>query len=432
MLKQNFSAEQLIELFRIAFESSNINLLVGAGASAGPFSTLENIETCITEIKESAISEADKMQRLVLPRASYFNGVMLPNIELLNTISSEYDPENKFHVLIHNYKMYLQALYSVLSNRKTTLFDPVINIFTTNIDIAHEVAADEAKINLNIGVVGQFNPTINIGEFALGQIQRTRGIGYISQRPTINLLHIHGAVYWKNDNGVISIDRTLSFLEKSRKFNKIIKSLSVAFQAYSDNNSGDTKWILKPDLDIGSIDEIDKITDFHEQITDFHELYDSLGVVNPEKTKFATTVLNHTYYDMLRTFANELERPNTTLVVFGFSFADEHIRHIVLRAANTNPTLQILCLCYNEKAQGDIAQLFESDRDRLLNGNLKIISLIPNTTGTSVDNSLSLMGSEIASSPRKGENDRADEQVIDLPFFANLVAQSVDSPSKVR
>ena len=64
-------------------------------------------------------------------------------------------------------------------------------------------------------------------------------------------------------------------------------------------------------------------------------------IVNPTKKKFEDTTLNQTYYDLLRIYANELEKENSVLFVLGFSFADEHIRDLTLRVANTNPTLKI-------------------------------------------------------------------------------------------
>jgi hypothetical protein len=58
-------------------------------------------------------------------------------------------------------------------------------------------------------------------------------------------------------------------------------------------------------------------------------------IVNPSKKKFEDTVLNETHYDLLRIYNNELEKENGVLFVMGFSFADEHIRELTLRVANT-------------------------------------------------------------------------------------------------
>ena len=50
----------------------------------------------------------------------------------------------------------------------------------------------------------------------------------------------------------------------------------------------------------------------------------------------------------MRLFSNELEKPNTILFVGGFSFADEHLSKITLRAANNNPTLLIVVFAYQQ------------------------------------------------------------------------------------
>ena len=40
----------------------------------------------------------------------------------------------------------------------------------------------------------------------------------------------------------------------------------------------------------------------------------------------------------------------------GFSFADEHIRSLITRAANANPTLKVIIFCYSKKTSTAIAK----------------------------------------------------------------------------
>ena len=49
----------------------------------------------------------------------------------------------------------------------------------------------------------------------------------------------------------------------------------------------------------------------------------------------------------------ELEKPDSVLIVFGFSFADEHILEIVRRSI-VNPKLKIYVVAYNEVAKKQI------------------------------------------------------------------------------
>lgn len=91
---------------------------------------------------------------------------------------------------------------------------------------------------------------------------------------------------------------------------------------------------------------IDKITS--DKLLSFSKAYASgFRLVNPAKQKFADTVLGLTYYELLRLFANELDRNNALLIAFGFSFADEHILEITKRALE-NPKLMVWICCYCE------------------------------------------------------------------------------------
>ena len=44
---------------------------------------------------------------------------------------------------------------------------------------------------------------------------------------------------------------------------------------------------------------------------------------------------------MLRIYANSLELENSLLIVFGFSFSDEHVREVTVRALR-NATLKVV------------------------------------------------------------------------------------------
>ena len=79
--------------------------------------------------------------------------------------------------------------------------------------------------------------------------------------------------------------------------------------------------------------------------------YNKLVMINPTKEKFSTTVLDYHFYELMRMYSNALERTSTLLMVAGFSFADEHLANITRRAANANPTLQIVVFAYDRPAK---------------------------------------------------------------------------------
>ncbi len=68
--------------------------------------------------------------------------------------------------------------------------------------------------------------------------------------------------------------------------------------------------------------------------------------------------MDRTYYDLLRIYANELDKENTLLVAFGFSFQDEHIRDITVRALK-NPTLRLVVFAYDSSAEKSLTKLFK-------------------------------------------------------------------------
>jgi hypothetical protein len=146
----------------------------------------------------------------------------------------------------------------------------------------------------------------------------------------------------------------------------------------------------------------------------FAKAYQRLAIVNPEKTKFATTVLNETYYELIRRFANELEKENSVLFVHGFSFRDEHLRDLVLRACRANPTLQVIVFCYS-LADEDAYRKLMPELD-VKNGNLAFVSLTAETVdGDGREQSESLL-----------TLDRLEEL-----FFAPLVPEAPRKPDHV-
>ena len=83
------------------------------------------------------------------------------------------------------------------------------------------------------------------------------------------------------------------------------------------------------------------------------------SIVLPKKEKFKNTLLNQTYYDLLRLYANELDKENTLLIVEGFSFADEHILEITKRALR-NPTLALVIFCYTKDDSDRYYEMFST------------------------------------------------------------------------
>jgi len=61
------------------------------------------------------------------------------------------------------------------------------------------------------------------------------------------------------------------------------------------------------------------------------------------------------------------------LFILGFSLADEHIREIVLRAANSNPTLTIKVFAYNSAAKTIIEENVKKGNTTIRYNNIDFI-----------------------------------------------------------
>lgn len=125
--------------------------------------------------------------------------------------------------------------------------------------------------------------------------------------------------------------------------------------------------------------------------------FNELQIVWPTKHKFHDTVLDEIYYAQLRRLTNQLEVHNSVLLVAGFSFADEHIRKLILRAADTNPTLKVLILCYNKEAESQIRATFtkecKSELEKRPNRNIVTVTALKKEEGNEANLDLKTIAS---------------------------------------
>ena len=68
--------------------------------------------------------------------------------------------------------------------------------------------------------------------------------------------------------------------------------------------------------------------------------------------------MDSTYYELLRIYANELDREGTLLVSFGFSFGDSHILDITKRALK-NPTLKLVAFAFSDADRETFLKRFD-------------------------------------------------------------------------
>lgn len=290
------------DYFERVFQSANINFLIGSGASLPAIQVLGNIETELQRLIEAEdedgyfdhaaifLGSVWRPHECLLGRK--WKGPVLPDL-----------PDRLKHSQ-NNYDDFFSALERILTRRRTGLLPRRINVFTTNYDMFIE---DAGIRNSNVILNDGFNRRANLwGEdaFDAGSFYHTISAtgnlyNYKVELPTVNLIKMHGSLSW------------------SREGEKIIYDFPNYEPVKFDDNEHKKKWVL------------------------------SHCMILPRKEKFKETLLQNVYYDLLRTYSNELDKEATLLIVFGFSFADEHIETLTKKALR-NSTLKVLIFAYSD------------------------------------------------------------------------------------
>ena len=116
----------------------------------------------------------------------------------------------------------------------------------------------------------------------------------------------------------------------------------------------------------------DIVNEIEDKIkSDFNGYYkrvNDLAIVKPTKRKFSETVFEEHHYQMLRILSQELERKQSVLIAFGFSFKDEHICSIVRRSL-VNPNLLMYIVCFDDDAVDLFSDIFRDYQNVVLLSN---------------------------------------------------------------
>lgn len=255
-----------------------------------------------------------------------------------------------------------------MSRRSSNLLNKQVNIFTTNIDPFVEEAAERLRIEFNNGFKGLQNPVFREESFSTIMSKVSPLYQNQSMIPSFNYLKIHGSINWRVGAGSeITYDSNLDILrlvvqcieqypKKSRCIDLVEQDL---VELNKEREKGDCERLSFDRIKnkARGIVEGELYTEEDEKaMTSFRKNYQQLVMVNPRKTKFQETVLDLHFYELMRLYSNALERTSTCLMVAGFSFADEHIAQITMRAAASNPTLLIIVFAYDDGAKKTIQE----------------------------------------------------------------------------
>ncbi|EAH2637969.1 hypothetical protein JZB01_002763 [Listeria monocytogenes] len=355
-------SEYDLKILQDLLVSKNVNFLLGAGASAPYFSPLNNMESLITDIENSYLetSKKESMKNLLI---LFF--LVLSVCDNYSLISGKEDEKSAtlMSSIIEQYTSLINIISNYMFLRNSKINPIRINVFTTNYDLFLEKAFDlylekNNRISLNDGSEGYFRKYIDSDNYNKTTAHSGMYDNYYMETPTFNLIKLHGSANWElDDNNKILINNDLGYFENFKKIaHKILNANFIDYNEeeqsnYINNLICDIEnclnlEILEDEENLFSSIEIDKI---------HLDKMNKLQIIIPTKEKLKNTVFSNHYYSMIRYMKETLEKKDSVLVIFGFSFADEHLR-TELRRAFTNPGLLIYIVCYRD-----------SDKDKILN-----------------------------------------------------------------
>lgn len=366
-----------IDKLKNIIQSSHVNFLFGSGLSCPYLKTLTSIETWLTEANK--ITD-EKVRLLVQDNLfiKYVEDVMKPCIQDYRTSGED------LSLVQESYDEFLSKWNYIMSRRSSNLLNKQINIFTTNIDPFVEEAAERLRIEFNNGFKGLQTPIFREESFSTIVSKISPLYQNQSMVPSFNYLKIHGSINWKVGTGTeIIYDSNLEVLKQVvnsiDRYPREYRCIDLVEKKLEEANQGkEKKDCIKLSFehikDKANKTVADKSYEEVETMISFRKNYQQLVMVNPRKTKFQETVLDLHFYELMRLYSNALERTSTCLMVAGFSFADEHIAQITMRAAASNPTLLIIVFAYNKGAKNSIQENLQKGG---CSGNNNILILSP-------------------------------------------------------
>ena len=308
--------DTFVDALRKAIQSARLNFLIGAGCSCPAIAPLGNVEAQVQELYEQ--NKIDEAESLIFDFLQPFLDV---SCKIING-----DANADINTTLQNYKTFLNIVSRILFKNTNNILPKQANIFSTNYDLFVETAAEEVRGGVRVvdgfirgpSVTDAFS--FSISEFFTSIYNTGHSYNYRVEMPTLNLVKLHGSLSWERSGERInfSVNR---LNDLSAEHDGLSKALSL----------------------------------------DGHETFNrKFCLVLPRKhEKFRDVLLNRTYYDMLRLYANQLDKENALLIAEGVSFGDEHILGMTQGALN-NPTLKLVIFCHKKDHLDDYSKKFDS------------------------------------------------------------------------
>ena len=307
--------DAFVDTLRKAIQSARLNFLLGAGCSYPAIAPLGNVEAQVQELYEQ--NKIEEAESLIFGFLKPFLDV---SCKMINSVRT-----TEIDTTLQNYKTFLNIVSKILFKNTNNILPKQANVFSTNYDLFVETAAAEVRGAVRVldgfirgpSVIGAYS--FSISEFFTSIYNTGHSYNYRVEMPTMNLVKLHGSLSWERSGEAInfSINR---LNDLSAEHDALSKVLSL-----DGNEAFNRKFCL---------------------------------VLPRKHEKFRDVLLNRTYYDMLRLYANQLDKENAVLIAEGVSFADEHILGMTQGALN-NPTLKLVVFCHKKDNLDDYIKKFE-------------------------------------------------------------------------
>ena len=210
-------------------------------------------------------------------------------------------------------------------------------------DLFLDDVLEQNNIHFNDGFSGRMNPMFSTSNYNKNTYQTSAHYSNTSEVSTFNLFKLHGSVNWKKDKDKIYYDNGLKTLIDLQDLPQ-----DEIIEISNDDNYSTVK------------EKLNNTDGSNVNYKNFIEKYNEFVFVNPTKEKFQLTTIDYVFYEQLRIFSNTLEKENSVLFVHGFSFADEHIQEITVRAVKSNPTLILYVFCFNADQEKSMKNIFSN------------------------------------------------------------------------
>ncbi|EIP8073130.1 hypothetical protein LT173_000655, partial [Enterococcus faecalis] len=329
--------QKINELLSTVLMEKNISFLIGAGASSPFFSSLGNLENVLTN--ENINEDGKRLIKALFYDASIANNIYLVEHLQDQVISNDENKEMMFSILIE-YKRFIHNILEYMKVRNSRVSPKRTNIITTNYDLFIEAAIDDIlednpRVHFNDGTNGYTKKILQTDNFNKTLLYSGVFDNYSNEMPTINLIKCHGSVNWQtyysNDNKKrIQVSSSISIIQE---LNSLIDSLFDDIEAFTSDSEDLKNWLPTIDdlFELINEENSENIKEdinlignhFSEELSEIVNKLEKIQIVYPTKKKFESTLVNEYYFNLLRLLSYELEKEQSTLIVFGFSFYDE-------------------------------------------------------------------------------------------------------------